>query len=223
MCLITSLKDSFITSKDIVVYKEVMYNTKGDLVTPYQNVPISEIMEPEDKAYFKINNNNKTIGPGFIHCYTQKKDVYGYTVIIPKGTECWISNDLQEICTKKIILCKNKEITPLMEILEDIVLPELKYNLDLPIICTNWYTATKYCKENNADLPSLKQLREIYKHQVYYNIKRIKKNLNIIYSKYYWSSTLFDSGRAQVLYFSNGDVYDYYFFDCYYVLAVLNF
>lgn len=207
MCLVTTLEKPFITTKDIVVSKAVQYNKQGKLVTICRDFPITDnTLEASGKEEIKGQKVKRILG-GFIHCYVGKTNRYSKKAIIPKGSICWISRDFTEICTKKIIFCEDQKLTPLLEIIEDIEVPKLKYNLNLPIIITNWYTANKYCKDNNAYLPSQDELLEVYDQSVYYNIERLKKGLDIIEDNWFWSST--DSRyseRAVYVDFSDGYV-----------------
>lgn len=122
MCLITKNLKPFIAKEDIKVFKILTKtDTDGEYSTPYQEVRVKlgTTMKPEEEVNFTEGNYGEKncglyITIGFIHAVldTSKYVSYPYDKVaieayIPKGTEFYIGDNLNEICAKELYLTEN--------------------------------------------------------------------------------------------------------------------
>ena len=122
MCLITKNLKPFIAKEDIKVFKILTKtDTDGEYSTPYQEVRVKlgTTMKSEEEVNFTEGNcGEKNCGLyitiGFIHAVldTSKYVSYPYDKVaieayIPKGTEFYIGDNLNEICAKELYLTEN--------------------------------------------------------------------------------------------------------------------
>lgn len=122
MCLITKNLKPFIAKEDIKVFKILTKtDTDGEYSTPYQEVKVKlgTTMKPEEEVNFTEGNYGEKncglyITIGFIHAVldTSKYVSYPYDKVaieayIPKGTEFYIGDNLNEICAKELYLTEN--------------------------------------------------------------------------------------------------------------------
>lgn len=122
MCLYTKNIKSFIAKKDIKVIK-VLRKTKDGYFTPYhfEKVNLNSLLKPNkeinyNKGNYGINEDFLRIGEGFIHATldTIKDNVYmlndkliSIEAYIPKGTEFYIDEDINNICSKELFITEN--------------------------------------------------------------------------------------------------------------------
>lgn len=121
MCLTTKNLKPFIAKEDIKVFK-ILIKTDGEYSTPYQKVTVKlgTTMKPKEEVNFtKGNCGEKNCGlyieGGFIHAVLDASkyedildDKVAVEAYIPKGTEFYIDDNLNEICAKELRLTENE-------------------------------------------------------------------------------------------------------------------
>ena len=122
MCLYTKNIKSFIAKKDIKVIK-VLRKTKDEYFTSYhfEKVNLNSLLKHNkeinyNKGNYGINGDFLRIGEGFIHATLDaiKDNVYmlndkliSIEAYIPKGTEFYIDEDINNICSKELFITEN--------------------------------------------------------------------------------------------------------------------
>ena len=128
MCLIT-IYPKQISTEDIEIYKLLKINSKGELVTPYYDFPVSPngLLYTEGEEEDLVEKDCSTIvKKGYIHCFLELEEakstlsVLNSTsstekYIIKKGiivgnTPYYISTWRDEVCAKSVILDMNSYI-----------------------------------------------------------------------------------------------------------------
>ena len=121
MCLATKNLKPFIAKEDIKVFK-ILTKRDGEYSTPYQQVKVKlgTTMKPKEEVNFTEGNcGEKNCGlyitRGFIHAVLDASKYVDYPhdkvaieAYIPKGTEFYIGDNLNEICTKELYLTENE-------------------------------------------------------------------------------------------------------------------
>lgn len=121
MCLTTKNLKPFIAKEDIKVFK-ILIKTDGKYSTPYHKVKVKlgTTMKPEEEVNFTEGNCGEKkcglyIEGGFIHAVLDASKYVDYPddkvaieAYIPKGTEFYIDDNLNEICTKELRLTENE-------------------------------------------------------------------------------------------------------------------
>lgn len=113
MCLVSSSKKPRIATKNITVYKFVLY--EHDYITPFQRTSLISDTTDLPKDIEKYRFRNYHIRGGYIHAYTSYEEAkeasvwyglpYNKTIIagiIPSGTKYYISKDRKQICAETI-------------------------------------------------------------------------------------------------------------------------
>ena len=113
MCLYIGSKKSFVSDIDLVVYKYVIKNNKGNYETPFQNTPIKVnsllVAESNDNEIVKENYKKYKIEDGAIHSCLSSKDMnfdgcICLKAIIPSGTEFWLQDDMKQVASRQLYI-----------------------------------------------------------------------------------------------------------------------
>lgn len=120
MCLLSTTNIPKIADKDIVVYK-ILY--VSDNLSPVRGFHYHKgINVAKGKQEICKSNNRFSIFGGFLHAYIKYNEAfyiwsnfnvnarethYIVQMIIPKGTEYFISDDGEQICAKQLIWPEN--------------------------------------------------------------------------------------------------------------------
>ena len=117
MCLIDSKRFRF-TFKRIPVYKIVVKERGGKLLTPFEGALVKKYMHGKFTSPHKDNTEKYRFEEGFIHAFTSKKDAENYACYfdiiiegyIPAFTRYAISNNLYDEFTNSI--CARRMVFP---------------------------------------------------------------------------------------------------------------
>jgi hypothetical protein len=112
MCLyIGNNKEGHIAEEDIICYKHLKKNSRGNYVTPSQNWPVKldSMLVPEGDLDVSPYGYKNSVNGGAIHAYIKvstESDNEFFEAYIPKGTRFWIQDDLTEIAAEKLYLTR---------------------------------------------------------------------------------------------------------------------
>lgn len=134
MCLYSMQRKAYIAKEDIEVYKLLIKHKDGGYVTPhlYEYVELGEVLKPFtwiEAEMILPNKMFKLVSNGWIHSYIDVVDSnfvdwkyhsnWNYLedkdklvlvkCIIPKGTEYWLDADMNEICSKELVIGKEED------------------------------------------------------------------------------------------------------------------
>ena len=199
MCLITNRQKPLVTDRDLIVCKNLVL--KGDeWVTPIRDTPITgnllESSIPNDPNDDMLYGQHTIDGEG-VHAYTNLANRVGFKAIIPKGSLFWVSSDLMEIASTKLILTEEEYSGDTdLEYICDLLLKDVKVEYSNNVVSINNY---HILHKFGIKLFSADELEEIFKYRIYINACLYKNKQNLIPSYWHWANDIVGSNKALYL------------------------
>lgn len=212
MCLITNRQKPLVTDRDLIVCKNLVL--KGnEWFTPIRDTQITgnllESSIPVEPENDMIYGQHQIDGEG-VHAYTNLANRVGFKAIIPKGSLFWVSSDLMEIASTKLILTEEEYLGDTdLEYICDLLLKDVKVEYSNNVVSiNNYHIDTRYIGKGanynvlhkfGIKLFSVNELEEIFKYRIYINACLYKNKQNLIPSYWHWARDII-SPNTKALY-----------------------
>ena len=209
MCLITNRQKPLVADRDLIVCKILVLKEDG-WITPVRDVPITTNLlvssVPNDPKDDKICGRHQINGEG-VHAYTNLANRVGFKAIIPKGSLFWVSSDLMEIASTKLILTEEEYSGDTdLEYICDLLLKDVKVEYSNNVVSiNNYHIDTRYIGKGanyhvlnkfGIKLFSADELEEIFKYRIYINACLYKNKQNLIPSYWHWARDIISPNMA---------------------------